>query len=251
MKLIGKVALVTGGSRGIGKAIVLALAQQGAKVAFTYNSNTDAAAALTRELELNQRESIAIQADAADGARAHQVVDTLIERWGQLDILVNNAGIIKDGLLASMSEENWCAVINTNLNSLYHYCHAAIRPMMSARKGRIVNISSVAAHYGNPGQTNYAATKGGIEGFTRCLAKEVGRRGITVNAVAPGFIVTDMTEAIRNAAGAEIEKQIAMRRLGEPDDIANAVTFLSLNESSYITGHVITVDGGLTLGSGL
>lgn len=251
MKLAGKVALVTGGSRGIGRSIVAALAKEGAKVAFTYNSNEEAANNLVKELELDQRVAVAFKADAADGARAQQVVDEVVEKLGSLDILVNNAGIIKDGLLAAMSEENWCAVINTNLNSVYHYCHAAIRPMMSARKGRIVNISSVAANFGNPGQTNYAATKGGIEGFTRCLAKEVGRRGITVNAVAPGFIVTDMTEAIRNAAGAEIEKQIAMRRLGEPQDISNAVTFLSLDESSYITGHVITVDGGLTLGSGL
>jgi 3-oxoacyl-[acyl-carrier protein] reductase len=251
MKLAGKTALVTGGSRGIGRAIVHALAKEGAKVAFTYNSNADAANALVKELELDQREVFAIQADAADGAKAHELIDTVVEKWERIDILVNNAGIIKDGLLAAMSEENWMAVINTNLNSIYHYCHAAIRPMMSARKGRIINISSVAARYGNPGQVNYAAAKGGLEGFTRCLAKEVGRRGITVNAVAPGFIATDMTEAIVNAAGKEIQKQIAVRRLGEADDIANAVSFLASDESSYITGHVLTVDGGLTLGSGM
>lgn len=251
MKLAGKVALVTGGSRGIGKAVVHALAKEGAKVAFTYNSNAEAANNVVKELELDQREAIAFQADAADGQRADEVVNAVVEKWGQLDILVNNAGIIKDGLLAAMTAENWLAVINTNLNSVYHYCHAAIRPMMSARKGRIVNISSVAAHYGNPGQTNYAATKGGIEGFTRCLAKEVGRRGITVNAVAPGFIATDMTEAIRNAAEAEITKHIALKRLGQPDDIAHAVTYLATDDASYVTGHVLTVDGGLTLGSGM
>ena len=251
MKLAGKTALVTGGSRGIGRAIVHALAKEGAKVAFTYNSNEEAANALVKELELDQREAMAFQANAADGEKAQELIDTIVEKWEHLDILVNNAGIIKDGLLASMSEENWLAVINTNLNSIFNYCHAAVRPMMSARKGRIINISSVAARYGNPGQTNYAATKGGIEGFTRCLAKEVGRRGITVNAVAPGFIATDMTEAIVNAAGKEIQKQIAVRRLGEADDIANAVAFLASDESSYITGHVLTVDGGLTLGSGM
>lgn len=251
MKLAGRTALVTGGSRGIGRAVVWALAKEGAKVAFTYNSNADAANELVKELELDQREAIAFQADAADNARADEVVDAVVTKWEKLDILVNNAGIIKDGLLAAMSAENWTAVINTNLNGLYYYCHAAIRPMMSARHGRIINISSVAGRYGNPGQSNYAASKGGIDGFTRCLANEVGRRGITVNSVAPGFISTDMTEAIRNAAGAEIKKQIPIRRLGEPDDIANAVLFLASDESSYVTGNILTVDGGLTLGSGM
>jgi len=251
MRLEGRTALVTGGSRGIGRAIVHALAKEGARVAFTYNSNEEAASELVKELELDQREGLAIQANAADSTKAHELIDGIIEKWGQLDILVNNAGIIKDGLLASMSEENWLAVVNTNLNGVFNYCHAAIRPMMSARRGRIINVSSVAARYGNPGQTNYAATKGGIDGFTRCLAKEVGRRGITVNSVAPGFIATDMTEAIVNAARKDIQKQIAVRRLGEPDDIANAVAFLASDDASYITGHVLTVDGGLTLGSGM
>ena len=251
MKLAGKTALVTGGSRGIGKAIVRALAAEGAKVAFTYNSNADAANELVKELELDQREALAVQADAADAAKARELIESLLEKWEKIDILVNNAGIIKDGLLATMSEENWSMVINTNLTSIYNYCQAAMRPMMSARHGRIINISSVAGRYGNPGQTNYAATKGGIDGFTRCLAHEVGRRGITVNSIAPGFINTDMTEAVRNAAGKEITKQISVRRLGEPEDIANAVVFFASNESSYVTGQVLTVDGGLTLGSGM
>jgi 3-oxoacyl-[acyl-carrier protein] reductase len=251
MKLAGKTALVTGGSRGIGKAIVRALAAEGAKVAFTFNSNVDAANELVKELELDQREAIAVQADAADAEKARELIESLIEKWDKIDILVNNAGIIKDGLLATMSEENWSSVINTNLTSIYNYCQAAMRPMMSARHGRIINISSVAGRYGNPGQTNYAATKGGIDGFTRCLAHEVGRRGITVNSIAPGFINTDMTEAVRNAAGKEITKQISVRRLGEPEDIANAVVFFAMNESSYVTGQVLTVDGGLTLGSGM
>ena len=251
MKLAGKTALVTGGSRGIGRAVVRGLAAEGAKVAFTYNSNADAANELVKELELDQREAVAIQANAADAEKAAEVIDGVIEKWEKLDILVNNAGIIKDGLLATMSEDNWTSVINTNLNSIYNYCQAAMRSMMSARHGRIINVSSVAGRYGNPGQTNYAATKGGIDGFTRCLANEVGRRGITVNSIAPGFINTDMTEAVRNAAGKEIKKQISVRRLGEPEDIANAVAFFALDESSYVTGQVLTVDGGLTLGSGM
>lgn len=251
MKLAGKTALVTGGSRGIGRAVVRALAAEGAKVAFTYNSNADAANELVKELELDQREAVAIQANAADAEKASEVVEGLLEKWEKLDILVNNAGIIKDGLLATMSQDNWTSVINTNLNSIYNYCQAAMRSMMSARHGRIINVSSVAGRYGNPGQTNYAATKGGIDGFTRCLANEVGRRGITVNSIAPGFINTDMTEAVRNAAGKEIKKQISVRRLGEPEDIANAVVFFALDESSYVTGQVLTVDGGLTLGSGM
>lgn len=251
MKLAGKVALVTGGSRGIGKAIVQALAGEGARVAFTYNSNEEAATGLVKELELDQREALAFKADAACNTRANEVVDAILEKWGTLDILVNNAGIIKDGLLASMLEENWVSVITTNLNSIYNYAHAVVRPMMSQRRGRIISISSVAARYGNSGQTNYAATKGGIDGFTRCLANEVGRRGITVNSIAPGFIVTDMTEAIRNAAGDQIAKQIPLRRLGEAADIAHAVVFLASDDSSYITGQVLTVDGGLTLGAGM
>lgn len=248
MKLAGKIALVTGGSRGIGKAIVLALAREGAKVAFVYRSNAEAAERLVSDLELDQREAMAVAADVSQKAVADEVVQNVLDKWGKIDILVNNAGIIRDGLLATMSEDQWHDVINTNLNSVYNFCHAVTRPMMSARSGRIINMSSVASHFGNSGQANYAASKGGVEGFTRCLATEIGRRGITVNAVAPGFIETDMTEAVRNAAEAEIKKRIPCRRLGKPEDIANAVLFLASDESAYITGHVLTVDGGLTLG---
>lgn len=248
MKLAGRVALVTGGSRGIGKAIVWALAREGAKVAFVYRSNTEAAQQLVADLELDQREVLAIQADVADKSAADAAVEAVLGKWEKIDILVNNAGIIRDGLLATMSEEQWRDVINTNLNSVYNFSHAVTRPMMSARHGRIISMSSVAAHFGNAGQTNYAASKGGIEGFTRCLATEIARRGITVNAVAPGFIETDMTVAVRNAAEAEIKKRIPCRRLGLPEDIANAVLFFASDEASYVTGQVISVDGGLTLG---
>ena len=248
MKLAGKTALVTGGSRGIGRAIVWELARQGARVAFVYHSNTEAADQLVKDLELDQREVIAIQADVADLDSADTVVTSVLEKWEQIDILVNNAGIIRDGLLATMDQEQWQAVIDTNLGSVYRFTHAVTRPMMSQRHGRIINISSVASHFGNPGQANYAASKGGIEGMTRCLATELGRRGITVNAVAPGFIETDMTEAIRSVAEKEIVKRISVRRLGRPDDIAHATAYLASDEASYVTGHVLVVDGGLTLG---
>ncbi len=251
MSLAGKTAIVTGGSRGIGKAIVQALARAGAKVAFTYHSNSAAAESLLNELKGEGHEVVAYQADAADKAAADKLVEEIVEKWGGVYVLVNNAGIIKDGLLAMMSFEQWQAVINANLNSVFNYSQAVTRPMMSARQGRIINISSVAANFGNSGQANYAASKGGIEGFTRCLANELGRRGITCNAIAPGFIATDMTEAIRNAAEDTIKKQIPARRLGQPEDIANAVLFFASEGASYVTGNVLTIDGGLTLGAGM
>ena len=248
MRLAGKIALVTGGSRGIGKAIVWALAREGARVAFVYRSSQAAAEAFVAELELDQHTVAAFQADVRDKSAVDGVVEQVIEQWGQIDILVNNAGVIQDGLLATMSSQQWQDVIDTNLTSVFNFCQAVTRPMMSARYGRIVNLSSVASNMGNPGQSNYAASKGGIEGFTRCIATELARRGITVNAVAPGFVETDMTEAVRNAAGDQIKKQIPARRLGQPEDIAHAVTFLVSDEASYVTGQVLKVDGGLTLG---
>ncbi len=248
MSFEGRVALVTGGSRGIGKAIVEALANEGAKVAFVYRSSKESADALVEELASKQQETFALQGDVASKKDADRIVDEVIEKWEKIDILVNNAGIIRDGLLATMSEEDWTAVINTNLNSCFNFCQAVTRPMMSNRYGRIINMSSVASSVGNPGQTNYAASKAGIIGFSRCFAAEVARRGITVNSVAPGFIETDMTVAVRNAAGDMIKKKIPARRLGLPSDIANATLFLAREESSYITGQTITVDGGLTLG---
>lgn len=251
MSLAGKAAIVTGGSRGIGKAIVQSLARAGAKVAFTYHSNSAAAESLLNELKGEGHEVVAYQADAADKAAADKLVEEIVEKWGGVYVLVNNAGIIKDGLLATMSFEQWQAVINANLNSVFNYSQAVTRPMMSARQGRIINISSVAANFGNSGQANYAASKGGIEGFTRCVANELGRRGITCNAIAPGFIATDMTEAIRNAAEDTIKKQIPARRLGKPEDIANAVLFFASEGASYVTGNVLTIDGGLTLGAGM
>jgi 3-oxoacyl-[acyl-carrier protein] reductase len=227
---------------------VQTLAQAGARVAFVYQSNSKAAEQLVAELAEKQLVVAAHQADVRNKEAADEIVRAVVESWGKLDILVNNAGIIRDTLLAMMTPEQWHEVIETNLTSVFNFCQAATRPMMSARYGRIVNMSSVASEFGNKGQTNYAASKGGIEGFTRCLAKELASRGVTVNAVAPGFIETDMTAAVRNAAESEIKKAIPARRLGKPDDIAQAVLFLAGEGASYITGQVLKVDGGLTLG---
>jgi len=248
MSQTARTALVTGGSRGIGKAIVEKLARQGVKVAFVYKSSQESADKIISELTEQGHEVMALQGDVAIKADADRIVAAVVEKWGRLDILVNNAGIIRDGLLAVMEEDAWLAVINTNLNSVYNFCQGVMRQMMSQRYGRIINLSSVAAEFGNQGQVNYAASKGGIQGLTRCLATEIGRRNITVNAVAPGFIETDMTEAVRSVAEADLKKQIPVRRLGKPEDIANAVAFLASDEASYITGHVLVVDGGLTLG---
>jgi len=248
MRVSGKVALVTGGSRGIGRSIVETLAREGAKVAFVYKGSQDAANALAAEQTALGREVIAIQGDVASTEDADRIVAEIVSKWSRLDILVNNAGIIKDGLLATMERPDWQAVIDTNLTGVYNFCHAAVRQMMGQRYGRIINMSSVAAEFGNQGQVNYAASKGGIQGLTRCLATEIGRRNITVNAVAPGFIETDMTQAVRNAAEAKIKDGVPLKRLGKPEDIANAVLFLASDEASYVTGVTLTVDGGLTLG---
>lgn len=248
MRFEGRVALVTGGSRGIGRAIVEALAAEGAKVAFVYASNQAAADELVAKVKSAGGEALAIQANVKVKAEAEGAVERTIEAFGKIDVLVNNAGIVRDTLVATMPEEKWRDVIETNLNSVYNFCNAVMRPMMSARYGRIVNMSSVAARMSNQGQAAYAASKGGIESFTKCLAVEVAKRGITVNCVAPGFIVTDMTVAVRDAAEDKILKEIPAKRLGQPEDIAHAVLFLADEKTSYVTGDTITVDGGLTLG---
>ncbi len=250
MRLAEKIALVTGGSRGIGRACVEALAREGARVTFVYQNNTEAAESLVAELKTAGHEIAAIQADVADTARADEIVEELTDKWEQIDILVNSAGVIRDGLFATMSRDNWNAVINTNLTGAYNYCRAATQPMMSRREGSMINISSVAAEFGSRGQVNYAASKGGIDGLTRCLAKELAARSVRVNSVAPGMIDTDMSEAVRNAAGDRIKKMIPLRRIGTAEEIASVVAFLASDDASYLTGQVLRVDGGISLGAG-
>jgi 3-oxoacyl-[acyl-carrier protein] reductase len=249
MILKDQVALVTGGSRGIGRGVVLALAREGAKVAFVYRGSEEAAGKLADEVRQAGGTVLALQGDVAKPETAAACFERVTKEWGRVDILVNNAGIIRDDLLVRMEQPMWDDVLATNLGGTYHFCKAVAYPMMRQRSGRIINISSVAATFVNQGQANYAASKGAVNSFTKALAIELAARGVTVNAVAPGFIETDMSEAVRNKAGEDlIKKKIPARRLGQPGDIAALVVFLASPAAAYITGQVITVDGGLSLG---
>jgi 3-oxoacyl-[acyl-carrier protein] reductase len=249
MRLKDQVAVVTGGSRGIGRAIVQALAAEGAKVAFVYRGSEQAAESLVQELRGAGTTAQALKCDVTDLDAAQQLVEQVEKEWGPIRILVNNAGIIKDDLFVRMEPAAWDAVVKTNLGGTYNFCRAVAFNMMRQRQGRIINVSSVAADRANPGQTNYAASKGAINAFTRALAVELASRGVTVNAIAPGFVETEMTEAVRNKAGDLIKKMIPMKRLGKPEDIARVAVFLASPDAGYITGQVITVDGGLSLGA--
>jgi 3-oxoacyl-[acyl-carrier protein] reductase len=248
MQFEGKTALITGGSRGIGRACVALLAAQGAKAAFLYHRNQEAADKLLGELKEQGRDVRALQADVRDGDRAHQVVDMLLQDWQRLDILINSAGIVQDGLLGAMTTQQWQNVVETNLGGTYNYCHAVTQPMMMERRGSIVNLSSTAAEFASRGQVNYAASKGGIDGLTRAMAKELAPRNVRVNAVAPGMIETDMSQVVRGIAGEQIKSAIAMRRIGKPEEVAAVVAFLAGDGAAYITGQVLRVDGGLSLG---
>ncbi len=247
LDLSGKNALVTGGTRGIGRAIVEALAGARANVAFTYRSSAETAESLKAELEGEGHTVLAIQSDAADFDAAQEAVQQVLDAWGTLDILVNNAGVTRDNLLIRMGEDDWDAVIGTNLKSVFNTCKAAYRPMMKQRGGTVINISSVVGVTGNPGQANYAASKAGIIGFTKSLARELGARGVTANVVAPGYVETDMTDALGDAAKEAMTGSIPLKRTATPEDIANAVLFLASDAASYITGHVLHVDGGLAM----
>lgn len=249
MKLKDQVALVTGGSRGIGRAIVRAFAAEGAKVALIYRGSKEAAQALQEEVTQAGGTAKAYQVDVSDLAAVQGCVEAVEKDLGPISILVNNAGIIKDDLFVRMEPEAWQSVLATNLGGVYNFCRAIAYPMMKARRGRIINVSSVAAEHVNQGQTNYAASKGAINAFTRALAVELASRNVTVNAIAPGFIETDMSEAVRNKAGDLVKKLIPMRRIGTPEDVAKLAVFLASDDSSYITGQVLTVDGGLSLGA--
>ena len=250
MLLKDQIALVTGGSRGIGRAIVKAFAQEGAKVGFVFRGNLEAAGALVNEVSAAGGAALAIQGDVADPATPAKAIEAITQAWGgRLDILVNNAGVIRDTLFVRLTEEDWRTVMSTNLDGAFRFCRAAADLMVfKQRHGRIINISSIAADHVNKGQTNYAASKGALNALTRCLALEVAGRGVTVNAIAPGFIETDMSEAIRNKAGDLSKKMIPVRRLGKPEDVAQLAVFLASPAASYITGQVLTVDGGLSLG---
>jgi len=249
MRLKDHVALVTGGSRGIGRGIVQALAAEGAKVAFVFKGSQAAADALVGEVQANGGTILPVQCDVTSFEEAGKAVEKVEQAFGTITILVNNAGIIRDDLFVRMEPADWHAVINTNLHGTYNFCKAVGFSMMRNRKGRIINVSSVAAEHVNMGQTNYAASKGAINSFTKALAVELASRGVTVNAIAPGFIETDMSEAVRNKAGDIIKKMIPMRRLGQASDIAKVAVFLASDEASYMTGQVLTVDGGLSLGA--
>lgn len=247
MLLDGKVALVTGASRGIGRAIALKLAAEGAKVAINYAGNTAKAEEVKAEIEKNGGEAILVQADVADSAAVETMVNTVVEKFGQIDILVNNAGITRDGLMMRMKDEDFDAVINTNLKGVFYCTKLVSKLMMKKRSGRIINMASVVGLMGNAGQTNYAAAKAGVIGFSKSAAKELAARGITVNMVAPGFIDTDMTATMTDKAKEMTLTGIPLNRMGTPEDVANAVAFLVSDNASYITGQVINVDGGMVM----
>jgi len=247
MQLDSKVAFVTGGSRGIGKAIALTLAEAGADVAINYAGNVASAEAVADEIRAMGRKAVLIQGDVSQTEVAAAMLDQVVAEFGRCDILVNNAGITRDGLLMRMKEEDWDAVLNTNLKGVYNCTKAAIKYMMKQKSGKIVNISSVVGVMGNAGQANYAAAKAGCIGFTKSVAKEVASRGITVNAVAPGFIATDMTSVLPEKVLEEMTSGIPLKRAGQPIDVAKAVLFLVSDDAAYITGQTLHVDGGMVM----
>ena len=246
-KLENKRAIVTGGTRGIGKAIVLELASQGCNVVFTYSSSSEAAAKIEAMSAGLGVKLLGIQADAARFSEAEKTINFSLEKLGGLDILVNNAGITRDNLILRMKEEDFDQVIAANLKSVFNYSKLSVKPMMSQKYGRIINISSVVALIGNAGQANYVASKAGIIGLTKSLAREFASRNITVNAIAPGYVSTDMTEKLNDKQREALLNQIPLGKIALPEDIAKAVVFLSSSDADYITGQTLVVDGGLTM----
>ncbi|GLB59391.1 3-oxoacyl-[acyl-carrier-protein] reductase [Cytobacillus sp. NCCP-133] len=247
MKLEGKSALVTGASRGIGREIALGLAKQGADIAVNYSGSESRANEVVDEIKALGRNAFAVQCDVSSSESVANMVKETIEKFGKLDILVNNAGITKDNLLMRMKEEEWDDVININLKGVFLCTKAVTRQMMKQRSGRIINISSIVGVSGNPGQANYVAAKSGVIGLTKTSAKELASRGITVNAIAPGFITTDMTDKLNEEVRDQMLKQIPLARFGDPADIANVAVFLASEDSRYMTGQTLHVDGGMVM----
>ncbi|CAM3415628.1 3-oxoacyl-[acyl-carrier-protein] reductase [Aeromicrobium ponti] len=247
MKLEGKAALVTGASRGIGREIALGLAKQGADIAVNYSGSETRANEVVDEIKALGRNAFAVQCDVSDSESVANMVKETIEKFGKLDILVNNAGITKDNLIMRMKEDEWDDVININLKGVFLCTKAVTRQMMKQRSGRIINISSIVGVSGNPGQANYVAAKSGVIGLTKTSAKELASRGITVNAIAPGFITTDMTDKLNEEVKDQMLKQIPLARFGDPADIANVAVFLASEDSRYMTGQTLHVDGGMVM----
>lgn len=242
--LEGKVALITGGSRGIGKGIVETFAKEGAQIAFTYAGSVEKAAELEKSLSSTTKVK-GYQSDASDFDAAQKLVDDVIAEFGKVDILINNAGITRDNLLLRMNKDDWDIIMKTNLDSVFNLTKAVIKPMMKARNGSIINMSSVVGIQGNAGQANYAASKAGVIGFTKSVALELGSRNIRCNAIAPGFIETEMTAALDEKVIEGWRNDVPMKRGGKPEDVANACVFLGSDHSGYITGQVLNVCGGL------
>ncbi len=247
ISLNGKAALVTGGTRGIGRAIVRHLALAGANIAFTYRSSAQVAEEVTKDIEALGVKALAIQSDASDFNQAQSVISQVVESFGALDILVNNAGITRDTLLLRMTESQWDEVMDNNLKSVFNYTKAAAKPMMQKRAGRIINIGSIVGIMGNAGQANYSATKAGMIGFTKSVAKEFASRNILVNTIAPGWISTEMTEKLSEDQLSKIAEAIPLKKAGSAEDVANAVLFLASDMSGYITGSTLQVDGGMAM----
>lgn len=247
MILKKKNALVTGGSRGIGRATAIELSKEGANVIITYNSNEEKAKEVIKEVEKNGVKGLAIKADVSSEEDVKSMMKTIKSQFDSIDVLVNNAGVTKDNLLIRMKSEDWDKVINTNLKGVYLCTKAVVRGMMKKRHGKIVNIASVVGISGNAGQGNYSASKAGVIGFTKSIAKELGSRGINVNGVAPGFVETDMTEVLSEDIKEQSLKLIPLNRFAKPEDIANVVVFLCSEKANYITGQIINVDGGMLM----
>jgi 3-oxoacyl-[acyl-carrier protein] reductase len=247
MLLGNKVALVTGASRGIGRAVAVALAKAGAKVVVNYAGNAAAAQETINEIEAFGGEAIAVQADVAQAESVDALLKQTLETYGRVDILVNNAGITRDNLLLRMKEDDWDAVMNTNLKGVFHCTKQVSRVMIKQKSGKIINMTSVVGVMGNAGQSNYAAAKAGVIGFTKSMAKELASRGITVNAVAPGFIATDMTAVLSDQVKTEMASSIPLTRMGQPEEVAAAVLFLASGSADYITGQTLHVDGGMVM----